>query len=37
LIQFQNRLLVLFQWFWNYVSRNRSARLITGGEAKKYL
>jgi NADH dehydrogenase len=37
LIQFQNRLLVLFQWFWNYVTRNRSARLITGGEAKKYL
>ena len=30
LIQFQNRLLVLFQWFWNYLTRNRSARLITG-------
>ena len=35
LIQFQNRLLVLFQWFWNYVTRNRAARLITGEEAKK--
>ena len=35
LIQFQNRLLVLFQWFWNYLSRNRAARLITGEEAKK--
>jgi NADH dehydrogenase len=30
LVQFQNRLLVLTQWFWNYVTRNRSARLITG-------
>jgi NADH:ubiquinone reductase (H+-translocating) len=29
--QFQNRLLVLVQWGWNYFSRNRSARLITGG------
>jgi NADH dehydrogenase len=30
LIQFQNRLLVLTQWAWNYFTRNRSARLITG-------
>ena len=30
LIQFQNRLLVLFQWGWNYITFNRSARLITG-------
>jgi NADH dehydrogenase len=30
LIQFQNRLLVLIQWAWNYFTRNRSARLITG-------
>lgn len=29
LIQFSNRVLVLFQWFWNYLTRNRSARLIT--------
>jgi NADH dehydrogenase len=29
LVQFQNRLLVLIQWAWNYFSRNRSARLIT--------
>lgn len=28
LIGFQNRLLVMIQWAWNYVSRNRSARLI---------
>jgi len=29
LTQFENRLLVSMQWFWNYVTRNRSARLIT--------
>ena len=34
LIQFQNRLLVLLQWFWNYLTRNRSARLITGEAAR---
>lgn len=28
LIGFQNRLLVMIQWTWNYVTRNRSARLI---------
>jgi NADH:ubiquinone reductase (H+-translocating) len=33
LVQFQNKLLVLLQWGWNYVSRNRSARLITGEHA----
>ena len=33
LINFSNRIMVLFQWFWNYVTRNRSARLITGEEA----
>ncbi len=30
LIEFDNRVLVLFQWGWNYFTRNRSARLITG-------
>jgi NADH dehydrogenase len=30
LVQFQNRALVLTQWAWNYFTRNRSARLITG-------
>ena len=30
LVHFQNRLLVLVQWAWNYFTRNRSARLITG-------
>jgi NADH dehydrogenase len=29
LIEFQNRVLVMWQWFWNYLTRNRSARLIT--------
>ncbi len=29
-VQFENRVLVLFQWAWNYITRNRSARLITG-------
>jgi NADH:ubiquinone reductase (H+-translocating) len=33
LINFSNRVMVLFQWSWNYVTRNRSARLITGDEA----
>ncbi len=30
IIQFQNRLLIFFQWGWNYLTFNRSARLITG-------
>jgi NADH dehydrogenase len=30
LIQFRNRLLVMFQWAWTFVSRDRHARLITG-------
>jgi NADH dehydrogenase len=30
LTKFENRVLVLFQWFWNYITRNRTARLITG-------
>lgn len=30
LVEFDNRLLVLMQWGWNYATRNRSARLITG-------
>lgn len=32
LVEFENRILVLVQWAWNYVTWNRSARLITGGE-----
>jgi NADH:ubiquinone reductase (H+-translocating) len=34
LARFENRVLVIFQWFWNYVTRNRAARLITNGHAK---
>ena len=30
LVGFQNRLLVLIQWAWSYVTHNRGARLITG-------
>ena len=30
LVGFQNRLSVLVQWGWSYLTRNRSARLITG-------
>ena len=32
LVQFENRLLVLVQWAWHYITRNRSARLITGND-----
>ncbi|HQU83953.1 MAG TPA: hypothetical protein PKY59_12535, partial [Pyrinomonadaceae bacterium] len=30
LIGFKNRLYVLSEWFWAYLTRERSARLITG-------
>lgn len=33
LARFENRVLVLFQWTFNYVTRNRAARLITGSQA----
>jgi NADH dehydrogenase len=33
LARFENRVLVVFQWAWNYVTRNRTARLITGERA----
>jgi len=32
LIGFRNRLLVLIQWAWSYVTYERGARLITGGQ-----
>jgi NADH dehydrogenase len=35
LVQFENRVLVLLQWAWNYFTRNRSARLITGEETSR--
>ncbi|MGH6819387.1 MAG: NAD(P)/FAD-dependent oxidoreductase [Methylocella sp.] len=30
IVQFEDRFLILFQWAWNYFTRNRAARLITG-------
>ncbi|HEY9803789.1 MAG TPA: NAD(P)/FAD-dependent oxidoreductase [Leptolyngbyaceae cyanobacterium] len=33
LIEFDTKLLVVFQWAWNYMTRNRRSRLITGREA----
>ncbi len=33
LARFENRVLVLFQWMFNYVTLNRAARLITGGHS----
>jgi NADH dehydrogenase len=30
LVEFDNKLLVLIQWAWNYFTRKRGARLITG-------
>ena len=30
LIGFRNRFVVMFEWFWAYLTRERSARLITG-------
>jgi NADH dehydrogenase len=30
LIEFDNKLVVLLQWAWNYITRKRGARLITG-------
>ncbi len=33
LIEFDTKLLVVFQWAWNYITRSRRSRLITGREA----
>ncbi|MEA5565019.1 MULTISPECIES: NAD(P)/FAD-dependent oxidoreductase [unclassified Anabaena] len=33
LIEFDTKLLVVFQWAWNYITRNRRSRLITGRQA----
>ncbi|MBD2363616.1 NAD(P)/FAD-dependent oxidoreductase [Anabaena minutissima FACHB-250] len=33
LIEFDTKLLVVFQWAWNYITRNRRSRLITGRAA----
>ncbi|AFZ26477.1 NADH dehydrogenase, FAD-containing subunit [Cylindrospermum stagnale PCC 7417] len=33
LIEFDNKIVVMIQWAWNYFTRNRGARLITGQES----
>jgi NADH dehydrogenase len=33
LIEFDNKLIVMFQWGWNYFTRGRGARLITGEDS----
>jgi len=35
IVEFQNRLLIFFQWAWNYFTWNRSARLITGSTGNR--
>jgi NADH:ubiquinone reductase (H+-translocating) len=35
LARFENRVLVLFQWIFNYLTRGRAARLITGEMAQR--
>ncbi len=37
LIEFDNKLVVLLQWGWNYFTRGRGARLITGQISEKNL
>jgi NADH dehydrogenase len=32
IVEHENRLLIFFQWAWNYLTWNRSARLITGAK-----
>jgi NADH dehydrogenase len=32
LVEFENRVLVFVEWVYNYCTRNRGARLITGGK-----
>jgi len=35
IVNFRNRVLVFVQWGWNYLTYERSARLITGREARR--
>jgi NADH dehydrogenase len=37
IVSYRNRILVFLQWGWNYLNHDRSARLITGGEARRSL
>ena len=34
LMEFENRILVLIQWAWSYVTHGRSSRLITGEDVR---
>jgi NADH:ubiquinone reductase (H+-translocating) len=34
LIEFDNKLVVMIQWAWNYFTRNRGARIITGTDLR---
>jgi NADH dehydrogenase len=36
IVQFQSRVLVLVQWGWNYFTRSRGARLITGAAGLRF-
>lgn len=37
LIEFDNKMLVFFQWAWNYLTMKRGARLITGDDPFPYM
>lgn len=37
LIEFDSRVLVMFQWFWSYITMKRGARLVTGDAPFPYL
>jgi NADH dehydrogenase len=37
LIGFENKLLVMIQWGWNYVTRTRGAQLITGQDPSPFV
>lgn len=37
LVGFQSKLLVMIQWAWNYFTRNRGARLITGTDIQPHI
>jgi NADH dehydrogenase len=34
LIEFDNKVLVMFRWIWNYLTRKRGVRLITGAQKR---
>lgn len=35
LIEFDNKVIVMTQWMWNFFTRNQGARLITGRDVMK--